>query len=96
MSKLRALTIDQYLEIDIGDMDSKEVLELVCAKVSNYTTNTLVTTYDVDTVSVLQTHVALELMFRFGWELAELSRLTRIRDLSMEERREVDELLLRL
>jgi hypothetical protein len=85
MSKLRALTIEEYLGIDTEEHSSKEVLDLVCAKVNGITDNTLVATY-----------VALELMFRFGWELAELSRLTRIRDLSGVERREADEILLRL
>jgi hypothetical protein len=85
MSKLRALTIDEYLVLDTEDLDSKEVLSLVICKVSNITSNTLVATY-----------VALELMFRFGWELSELSRLTRIRDLGKEERSEADEILLRL
>jgi hypothetical protein len=85
MSKLRALTIDDYLEIDTTDIDSKAVLDLVTCRVSNYTSNTLVATY-----------VALELMFRFGWELSELSRLVRIRDLSGEERSEVNEILLRV
>ena len=69
---IRALTLEEYLEslgLPVeGDLDdSKYVLGILVRHYSNITTNSSVATY-----------VALEIMFKFGWELSELSRLTNV------------------
>jgi hypothetical protein len=84
---IRAVTLLEHLEslgipVD-GDLDdSNHVLSLLVSYYTNITTNSSVATY-----------VALESMFKFGWELSELVRLVSIRDLTNTEREEVRRLL---
>jgi hypothetical protein len=78
--RLRALTLEEHLEslgisyIDDNLDDSKYVLSLLVCGYSKLTTNSSVATY-----------VALDTMFKFGWELSELVILTSIRDLTDTE-----------
>ena len=87
MTRLRALTLEEHLEslalpVD-GDLDdSKHVLSLLVCHYTNITTNSSVATY-----------VALETMFKFGWEMSELTRLVSIRDLTDTELQEANLLL---
>lgn len=87
MTRLRALTLEEHLEslglpVD-GDLDdSKYVLSLLVLHYTNITTNSSVATY-----------VALETMFKFGWELSELVRLTSIITLTSNDISEANKLL---
>ena len=80
---IRAITLEEFLDslgIEYGDLDdSRHVLDILTCYYSGKTTNSQVATY-----------VDLEAMFKFGWELSELSRLVRIRTLTSEEMAEAN------
>jgi hypothetical protein len=88
MTRLRALTLEEYLDslgisyIDDNLDDSGYVLSLLVLHYTNITTNPVAT------------YIALETMFKFGWEMSELVRLTSIRTLTTIELMEANRHLL--